>query len=103
MFTKSNLPGRVHWCRTRAPSSSMSRLTSRSRLGFDWSVRRPWSVRVDSIRYVGIAAPFRSEAGLYSRASGLVLVQQRGAEEEERRDDEVREEERDAGGLVAAV
>src|SRR5205809_5056735 len=101
MFTKSNAPSDVHWCSTRAPSSSASRLTSRSRSGFDCSVRRPWSVRVDSIRYVGIAAPFRSRPRLYSQPRRLIEVQERGPEEEERRDEEAREEARHVRRLLA--
>jgi hypothetical protein len=47
-FTKSNGPSVAHWWSTRAPSSSTSRFTSRSRSGFDFSVWTPWTVRVDS-------------------------------------------------------
>src|SRR5439155_18028062 len=90
-FTKSNGPTEAHWWRTFAPSSSASRLTSRSRSGFDCSVCRPWSVSVDSIRYSGIAAPFRWDERSYSEPGGLVVVEQRPAQEEDRREDEHRE------------
>src|SRR5207245_365354 len=48
--TKSKCPSEIHWWSTLAPSSSTSRFTSRSRSGCDWSVRRPWSVSVVSMR-----------------------------------------------------
>ena len=48
-FTKSNGPSVAHWCSTFAPSSSTSRLTSRSRSGFDFSVCTPWAVRLVSM------------------------------------------------------
>src|SRR5207244_940609 len=68
------------------------------------SVRRPWSVRVDSIRYVGIAAPpFPSRPRLYCRTRRLVVVQKRCADEEQRRDNEAGEEDRDALRLLAAA
>src|SRR5438093_2513165 len=37
-LTKSNGPSVAHWCTTLAPSSSTSRLTSRSRSGFAFNV-----------------------------------------------------------------
>jgi hypothetical protein len=55
MFTKSYEPSAAHWCRTFAPISSTSRLTSRSRAGLAWSVWIPFSVRVVSMRYVGMS------------------------------------------------
>src|SRR2546423_14542731 len=87
MFTKSNSPRVAHWCSTFAPSSSTSRLTSRSRSGFDFSVCTPCAVRVESMRYVGIAPPPRSGGRAYN-PGGLVEVEERGAEEEDRRDHE---------------
>ena len=50
MLTKSYSPSVAHWCRTFAPSSSTSWLTSRRRLGFAFSVCTPCGVSVDSIR-----------------------------------------------------
>ena len=50
MLTKSYSPSVAHWCSTFAPSSSTSWLTSRSRLGFAFSVCTPCGVSVDSIR-----------------------------------------------------
>src|SRR5207244_4020764 len=82
---KSNGPSVAHWCKTLAPSSSTSRLTSRRRSGFAFSVCTPCAVRLDSMMYVGIAPPRR-----VSRR--LVEVEQRGAEEEYGRDHEQRQE-----------
>jgi len=49
MFTKSYGPSVAHWCTTFAPSSSTSRLTSRSRSGFAFRVCTPWAVRLESM------------------------------------------------------
>jgi hypothetical protein len=50
MLTKSYAPSEAHWWSTFAPSSSMSRFTSRRRAGFEFSVWTPFSVSVVSIR-----------------------------------------------------
>src|SRR5947209_3667098 len=100
-FTKSNWPSDTHWCSTRAPSSSTSRFTSRSRSGCDWSVCRPWSVRVVSMRYVGIAPPSVPGRRLYLHACDLVVVEESGTEEEKRLQDEAGEEGRDVDRLLA--
>src|SRR5919201_3995468 len=100
-LTKSKGPSVAHWWRTFAPSSSASRLTSRSRSGFDCSVCRPWSVSVDSIRYSGIAAPFRWDERSYSEPCRLVVVEQGAAEEEDRREDEHRQPGGDVDPLAA--
>jgi len=55
MLTKSYFPKAAHWWTTFAPISSTSWLTSRSRPGFACSVWTPFSLRVESIRYVGIS------------------------------------------------
>src|SRR6266480_7995743 len=99
-FTKSKGPSVAHWCRTRAPSSSTSLLTSRSRAGFDLSVCTPCAVRLDSRMYVGIAPP---RSGRRAYTGILVEIEQRGAEEEERRDDDVGQEGRRALGRAAAA
>src|ERR1041384_1785914 len=99
MFTKSNGPTEAHWWRTFAPSSSASRLTSRSRSGFDCSVCRAWSGSVGRIRERGMAAPFRADERSYSEPGRLVLVEERTTEEEDRRQDEHRE----PGGDVDAL
>src|SRR5256714_12415410 len=99
-FTKSNGPSVAHWCSTLAPSSSTSRLTSRSRSGFDFSVCTPWAVRLESMRYVGIAPPPRSGSRAYN-PRGLIEVEERGPEEEHRRDDQVSEESRDPSRRLA--
>src|SRR5579859_1064475 len=101
MLTKSNCPSEIHWWSTLAPSSSTSRFTSRSRSGCDWSVRRPWSVSVVSMRYVGIGPPSVPGARLYRHPCGLVVVEQRRAEEQDRLEDEAGEEGRDVHRLLA--
>src|SRR5579859_831511 len=103
MLTKSNCPSEIHWWSTLAPSSSTSRFTSRSRSGCDWSVRRPWSVSVVSMRYVGIGPPSVPGARLYRHPCGLVVVEQRRAEEQDRLQDEAREEGRDVHRLLAGA
>src|SRR5438132_6020873 len=81
----------------------MSRFTSRNRSGCDWSVRRPWSVTVVSMRYVGIGPPSVPGGRLYLHARDLVAVEQGGAEEQERLQDEAGEERRDVDGLLAGA
>src|SRR5690349_2363445 len=103
MLTKSNCPSEIHWWSTLAPSSSTSRFTSRRRSGCDWSVRRPWSVSVVSMRYVGIGPPSVPGARLYLDACRLVVVEQRSAEEEDRLEDEAGEEGRDVHRLLAGA
>src|SRR5512132_363505 len=92
-LTKSNGPSVAHWCRTRAPSSSTSLLTSRSRAGFDLSVWTPCAVRLDSRMYVGIAPP---PSGRRAYTRELVVIKERAAEEEQWRDDENGDERRRA-------
>src|SRR3989442_5337519 len=101
MLTKSKCPSEIHWWSTLAPSSSTARFTSRSRSGCDWSVRRPWSVSVVSMRYVGIGPPSVPGARLYLHACCLVDVEQSRAEEEDRLQDEAGEEGGDVHGLLA--
>ena len=78
-FTKSKGPSVAHWCRTRAPSSSTSLLTSRSRAGFDLSVCTPCAVRLDSRMYVGMAPP---RSGRRAYTGQLVVIEERAPEEE---------------------
>src|SRR5215210_8940766 len=86
---------------TFAPSSSTSRLTSRSRSGFAFSVCTPWAVRLVSMMYVGIPAPPRSRtARLYSGC--LIEVEERRAQHDDRPEDALGERAGDVGRLAAA-
>src|SRR5947209_19184983 len=67
-LTKSNWPSVAHWALTVAPSCSISRLTSRIRLGLFLIVCTPSGVSVVSMMYVGTTASLvRRDAALVPR------------------------------------